>query len=361
MRRAAEVALTFAIAAAGGLAATAVGLPVPWLIGSALFVAAANLSGVPIRMPALVRDAAFVILGALAGSSVTPDVLHQILLWPASFAIQMAGVFGVIVLTMLFLRRGLGWDRETAFFASIPGALSLVVATASQTKADLARVLVVQSVRLLVLILLLTPFLAWLEGGASGEATVSRGIGASELSAATVALFAGTVLFAAFVGDRLRLPGGILVGALLASAVLHGSQIAPLAIPDALVLFGLVAIGIVIGERIRHEHRRELGRLLPVALVALLIGFAAAAVSGVVAHVALGIDLGRIAVAYAPGALEALTAIAYQFNIDPAYVAAHHVVRFVALSLSIPFLAKWLAGTRRPIEATDGDRTRSDA
>jgi uncharacterized membrane protein AbrB (regulator of aidB expression) len=34
--------------------------------------------------------------------------------------------------------------------------------------------------------------------------------------------------------------------------------------------------------------------------------------------------------------------LAFQMNIDPAYVAAHHVVRFVALVLAVPILARWL-------------------
>lgn len=347
MNRAAEVALTFAIAGFGGLLAQWIGLPVPWLIGSAILVAAANVAGAPIRIPAAIRDVAFVVLGALAGSGVTPDVLNQIALWPLSFAIQMAGVLGVIAATMLFLQRGLGWDRETAFFASLPGALSLVVATASQTRADMARVLVVQSVRLLVLLIVLTPFLAWLEGGA-GEEVVARGAEAGELPVARVVLFCAAVLAASLAGARLRVPGGVMLGALLASAAFHGSDYAPVAIPEPLVVFGLVSIGVLIGERLRREHRSQLGKLLPAALGALAIGFAAAGLSGVVAHLLLGIDLGRIAVAYAPGALEALTAVAYQFNIDPAYVAAHHVVRFVALSVSIPLLARWLAGAKPP-------------
>ena len=46
---------------------------------------------------------------------------------------------------------------------------------------------------------------------------------------------------------------------------------------------------------------------------------------------------------FAPGAFDALTILAYQMNIDPAYVAAHHVVRFLALTAAVPFLARWLS------------------
>lgn len=359
VKRAAEVALTFAIAATGGFAAQVAGLPVPWLIGSALFVAAASLFGAPIRLPTLARDAAYLLLGALAGSSITPEVLQQVALWPLSFVIQLIGVYGVIFATMLYLQRALGWDRQTAFFAALPGALTLVIATASQTRADLLRVVVVQSVRLLVLLVVLAPFLAWLEGDVGG-AVVVRGTAPSELPLAMIALFCVVVLICAYAGDRLRLPGGIFLGALLGSGLLHGADIAPLAIPEPLVLFGLLAIGVVIGSRVRHEHRLHLLRLLPASLSALAIGFAVAGLSGLAAHFLLGIDLGPIAVAYAPGALEALVAIAYQFDVDPAYVAAHHVVRFVALSITIPLLARWLAAAPK-VSAEAEEPPRSDS
>ncbi|MEF2547955.1 hypothetical protein VQ045_12355 [Aurantimonas sp. E1-2-R+4] len=32
--------------------------------------------------------------------------------------------------------------------------------------------------------------------------------------------------------------------------------------------------------------------------------------------------------------------LAFQFDVDPAYVAAHHVVRFVSIAMVVPLLAK---------------------
>ena len=59
-----------------------------------------------------------------------------------------------------------------------------------------------------------------------------------------------------------------------------------------------------------------------------------------------GVGIIQALLAFAPGAMEALTVIAFQMNIDPAYVAAHHVARFVALVIAVPILARWLE--RRP-------------
>ena len=339
-RNALRLATTLAVGAGGGLAAALIGLPLPWLLGSALSVAVASLSGVRLHLPNWLRDISFFILGILAGSGVTPEVLDQMALWPLSFLIQLVGVAGVIWLTMLFLQHALGWDRETAFFASLPGALAFVLATASETKADMTRIVIVQSFRLLALLLVLTPTLAWMQEG-DGLAAGSARLNGTPLQ---YAIFLVSCITCAWLAHRAKLPGGIILGALLGSALMHAGEIAPVAIPVFVAVPGLVILGAFVGARLRHEDRHAMAGLLPASIGAFVVGMAVCAAAGVVAHYWLGIDYGRLALAYAPGAIEALTVIAYQFDVDPAYVAAHHVVRFLALALSIPLLARWLAG-----------------
>jgi uncharacterized protein len=328
---------TMAFASAGGAAATALGVPVGWLVGAALATVAAAFAGLRSRVPNRLRDFAFFFLGVQAGSGVTPEVLAQMHLWPASFAIQLAGVGLVVGLTYAFLKRGFGWDRETAIFASIPGALSFVLAAASETRADMTRIVIVQSVRLLLLMGFLTPTLAWLESGQGAAPFVLE----SGTLLQYVILFAVCGL-AAMAGAASRVPGGLILGALLASAVLHGTGIAPVALPRWLAVPSLIVLGALIGGRLEPESRGALARLAPAALGAFVIGLIGSSIAGAVAVIALQIEVGKVALAYAPGALEALTVLAYQFDQDPAYVAAHHVVRFILLALLIPLVARRL-------------------
>ena len=58
---------------------------------------------------------------------------------------------------------------------------------------------------------------------------------------------------------------------------------------------------------------------------------------------AAGQGIGRAtAEAFAPGALDALIILAHDMDVDPAYVAAHHLARFLALVAAVPLLARWL-------------------
>jgi uncharacterized protein len=61
-----------------------------------------------------------------------------------------------------------------------------------------------------------------------------------------------------------------------------------------------------------------------------------------------GIGLPKISLAFVPGAMEAMTVVSFLLGIDPAYVAAHHVMRFFMIAITVPFIAKWLGpGTGR--------------
>lgn len=346
-----EIAATLAIAGLAGAAGVLLGFPVPWLLGPVLAVSIASVAGLDTNLPSALRTFAFFILGVQAGSGVTPAVLEQLALWPASFVIQMVGVVAVIAASYVFLRRGLGWDHPTSLFASMPGALAFVVAAASQTRADMTRVAVVQSVRLLLLIGALTPTLAWLQS----ETGIAAGAGHAAGSVTEYGVMFALCAVGGVIGHVSRLPGGMMLGALITSGVLHGGGFATMAIPPLLAAPCLVLLGAVIGSRLRGISRRELAHLLPASLGSFVIGLGLSGIAAVVAIYSLGLAPGKVALAYAPGALEALTVLAFQFDVDPAYVAAHHVVRFLAIALLVPFLATRVAAGAAALPAPEAE------
>jgi uncharacterized membrane protein AbrB (regulator of aidB expression) len=60
----------------------------------------------------------------------------------------------------------------------------------------------------------------------------------------------------------------------------------------------------------------------------------------------LNVRIADVVVAFSPGAQDTMMVLALALHLDPIFVGAHHVARFLLVSLSLPILAHWLRGTR---------------
>ncbi len=48
----------------------------------------------------------------------------------------------------------------------------------------------------------------------------------------------------------------------------------------------------------------------------------------------------QVWLAFAPGGLEAMTVLAFTLDTDPAFVAGHQIIRFLAVSMIVPFMLR---------------------
>jgi membrane AbrB-like protein len=327
------------LSAVGGLVAQALDVPAGWVAGGLLAVAVASLAGVNTLFPARLQSPVFLLLGVYAGTGVTQDTLHQMQTWPASFAILVASIVGVVAGSTWWLHKRYGWARNDALLASMPGALSLVIAAAENLKADMKRVAIAQSLRVLILIEAI-PLVAFLIGHPSGSPALAERRVASLLDIA-VLLAAGAA--ASLVLRWLRLPGAWVIGGMLSTAILLLAGIVDAQLPNSIAVPAAIALAAITGSRFRPGDIVLLPRIAAASLGAFAIAVALSALGAFLVTLLFGVNIIQTLLAFAPGALEALTVLAFQMNIDPAYVAAHHVVRFVALVIAVPLLARWLA------------------
>lgn len=332
-----RTAATLAISAAGGGLAHALGLPAAWLSGGLLAVAAASLAGFETKVSRPLRAPAYLILGIYAGGGVSGETLRQMQTWPMSFAILAVSLVGVIAGSYWWLHGRCGWDRNAALLSSLPGALSFVIAAGEGLKADMKKVAISQSIRLLILVEAI-PLLALLVDR-SGPPVVVQAPVAGLLD---LALLFGAGLAAALVMERLKVPGGWMLGGLLASATLLLTAQVEARLPTFLVVPCTIALAAIVGSRFRPGDWAILPRIAGPALGAFAIAAAVSFAAAAAVTLLLGVDLIQTLLAFAPGALDGLIILAFQMNVDPAYVAAHHLARFLALVAAVPLLARWL-------------------
>ncbi|MDP2800927.1 MAG: AbrB family transcriptional regulator [Phreatobacter sp.] len=336
------------IGAGGGYAFDRLGMPAAWLSGSLVAATLLALGGAKVVVPGPIATATFLLLGTIMGAAVTPETLRLMLSWPVSMAGLAVLVPAIVLAITVYLVRIERFDRETAFFASIPGALSYVMAMTLTSRADVRRVAVIQSFRLVLLVAALPGLLSLARiGGTPVPAPATAGLGPWPELLLLLVLSASCGLGM----ERLKVPGGATVGAMLASAVLHATGLVTALVPEPVMIVGFVVIGVLIAARFAGTSLAELRQLLRASVGAFLAGIAVTLVVAAAVAWITGLPLGKVILAYAPGGIEAMAVLAFVLDMDPAFVGAHHIVRFVGIALLLPLAARIVLGPQRA--ATD--------
>jgi len=325
---------TLIIGAIGGAALGLAKFPAGWLSGAIIAVAIAALARRPVRVPRIFGQAANIVLGISLGASVTPDSVARMASWPASLAVLALAMACGSAAVVFYLHKVHDWDVMSALFASSPGGLSQALALAAETGADLRSVAMVQAMRVLVLSAGLP--LCFAAFGITGSRPIANAAVATVASMEELAVLIVAAAIGAIVAYRLRLPGGLLVGAMAVSGVLHATGLVQVNLPLPAAIVAFVVMGSIIGARFVGTDLWLLRRLTLVGLGALAVGTAVMSAFAIAAALLLSLPVGDVVMAFAPGALEAMTTLAFALNLDPAYVGTHHIARLIFVSLVVP-------------------------
>lgn len=317
---------------AGGLLFAWLAIPLGWLLGAMFASAAAAFGRLGPSVPGPVRSTVIGILGVLIGGGFERERLETALLWLPSAGLLLVYVPLVGAVSLWYLRRFARLGPYTAFFAATPGGLSEMVLLSDRAGADMRSVALVHATRVLTIVAL-APFFVEAAGGAPRAAPPEGVPDPGELVVLALAGLAGAV-----VARRLTLPAPDLLGPLLTSAGLHLSGWVTAEVPRPVVIFAQIAIGAAIGSRFRgldpaHALRQLLGGL---GLTATM--FALTAVFATVLHLVTGLPLVALVLAYVPGGVVEMGAVALALGIDPAFVATHHLLRIALVVFLAPLL-----------------------
>ncbi|GGF75785.1 membrane protein [Azorhizobium oxalatiphilum] len=349
LRRLQAAVLTVVLGGAGGALFAWLDLPAPWMSGALVATSIWAVAGKPLAVPDPLRGLTFVVLGASMGGALTPDALKQAAAWPISMAFLALSVAAVVAGCTLYFRRMAGWDMATALYASAPGALSAVIAMAETTTADMRKVAFAQGVRLFLLVAAL-PNLLHAAGLEPGVTPVPPEDG-PWLGIALLLLASGA---AGLVFEWLKVPGGLLLGAMGGSAALHLTGLSTAHIPALMLIPAFVVLGTTVGIRFEGTRFATLRESVIASLGGFAVGMAISVAFAVAAAAVTGEDTGKMVTAFAPGALETMTALGFALGYDPAFMSAHHLFRFTGLSIALPLSAHLL------FSLTRGERERTD-
>ncbi|MEP9347365.1 AbrB family transcriptional regulator [Xanthobacter sp. KR7-225] len=320
--------LLLAACLAGGLAFSWLHVPLPFLLG-ALFVSAAfGLSGFAVNLHDAFRQAGQVAAGFSVGLFFTPPVALRLL----ELGWLMAATGFASILVALFLARLLALfgrcDRRTAFFAALPGGLAEMAVLAHTFGASTTLVSLAQSLRVVLIVLIIPPAMALVMGGEPRHLAQ-----VPQLEPHLLALGLALCVPAALLLQRAKifnpfLLAGLALGMGTALIIARATHAPPLVTGAA-----QLAIGAALGCRFQREQIRHVlsSPFLPaaaattLALMAANVGLAALAVHFVVFPTGV--------LAMAPGGIAEMSLTAEALGLAPPIVAAWQLVRILAVVL----------------------------
>jgi uncharacterized protein len=336
-----EVAETLAIALAGGVTFASLELPAGLVSGSVLAVATAALLGRPMRMPLELARVCYIIVGILLGTVVTPDTLRGVTTWPMSIALLMVGSLTMMLATSSYLRIVHRWDPLSALMGASPGSMAQVIALSTELGGDLRAIAIVQTVRVLLLVIGLPNGLALFGLVVPAVAPVR---GPADLSVLGQMLLLAAVATAfAVVFYRLRFPGGLLFGAMAGSGLLHGTGVIHAALPWWLGSSAVIVLGGLVGSRFTNTTFRMLLGFLGAAFGSFAVAMAVATAFVLLVLHFYSFPVANVAIAFAPGAQDTMMVLALALHLDPVYVGAHHLARFLVVTFSLALGARRIA------------------
>jgi uncharacterized protein len=247
----------------------------------------------------------------------------------------------MMLATSSYLRVVHRWDPLSALLGASPGAMAQVIALSSELGGDLRAIAIVQTMRVLLIVIGLPNGLA-LFGLVVPAVAVARGPADVSVLGQMILLVAVSVGFAvAFL--YLRLPGGLMFGALTGSGLLHGTGYIHAVLPWWVGSSAVIALGALVGSRFANTTARMLVGYLGAALGSFAVSMAVAAVFIAIVAYFFSFPIANIVIAFSPGAQDTMMVLALALHLDPVYVGAHHLARFLVVTFSIAIAARRIA------------------
>ena len=318
---------------AGGSLFAALHTPLPWMMGSMLAMAAAQMSGAHLEVLPGGRDVAMMVVGSSLGLYFTAPIVHEVVrYWPWFVALGIAAVgFGTV--SALLLSRLGGVDRATAYFGSMPGGASEMAMMGESHGARPDRVAFAHSVRMLFVVTVFPIGITVAGFHATDEyrpvVIAFDAVGLAKLLA--IAAIVGTI------ARRLKLPTAYMMGALFTSIALTVTGHAWSSVPTPLTNAAQVVLGCALGSRFDTSFVRSAPRFAAALIPSIALMLTLAALVGATLAWGSGAYLGSGLLAAAPGGITEMSITAKVLRIGVAFVTAAHVVRYlIVVLLTVP-------------------------
>ena len=145
----------------------------------------------------------------------------------------------------------------------------------------------------------------------------------------------------------MKVPAALLTGTLVASGVLQITEVASYQISPDIIDYCLLILGSSVGCRFADKTFGEIGRnalhSFIATLVLVILGVFAATVAGQI----IDKNFFTLLLSYCPGGIYEVAVIAIAFDLEPDFVAFHHIIRLLFILFTVPVFLKIIEKIRK--------------
>jgi membrane AbrB-like protein len=318
-----------AVATAGGALFAALGGPLPWMMGSILAVAIAQMAGARLEPVPGGRDVGLVIVGVNLGLYFSPGVVREVSAYGGYFVALGFAALGIGALSAYVLERAAGVDHATAFFGSMPGGAAEMAMMGERYGALPDRVAFSHSARMLLVVTLFPTFITFAGFSATED---YRPVGVPFELLGFVVLM-GLAAAGGALARRIRMPTAYMMGPLIVTIALTVSEVSLSSVPTVLTNGAQVLLGCVLGSKFERSFLAAAPRFVAALVPAVAITLGLAALVGWAIARLSGAYLGTALLAAAPGGIAEMSITAKVLRLGVAFVTAAHIIRYAIVVL----------------------------
>ena len=318
-------------------------IPLAWMIGPMIAVSIAALNGFKIFMPKLALSSILIILGLHIGNYIDQNLLNQMVSWIWTTIIMLGYIIVSILIVSKYLQKFSGYKEKTSIFSAAPGALGPLMILAEYEKSDLSQVATAHLIRLIIIITIF-PFII-VNLSTSGSLELQKFDYMSQNHWDLVLLIIASLIFIFFF-DKAKVPAALLSGTLVASGVLQIFDIASYKLPDASINFCLLILGASVGCRFANKTVKEVANNSFHGLVATILLVLLGLVAAFIATFFVDNNFLTLILSFCPGGIYEVAVIAIAYDLEPDFVAFHHIIRLLFILFIVPMILRLIEKTK---------------
>ncbi len=226
------------------------------------------------------------------------------------------------------------WNPFESLLGAVPGAMAAILVISESGDKPSPKVVYSHSVRLIILIVL-----AGFVSNTASDVVIKH----AALDWQQWALLSAIVVVSMICGKlslKLGIPAPYMLASLVIAAFCNSYFDAiTLYVPKFIVIFATASLGTMIGARLAGTTLNEAISYSKAGVFVTVIGLTVAVVTSYVASHLLGLNWIVVLLAWVPGSVEAMTAVALLLGLEPAFVMVNHTIRLLLL-YTLPVILK---------------------